>query len=71
MIHLELYPHSVVTSVMLDSGTPKEDADMYRAYLTRDPGYRGHVARSMLCDLPKGLGVDLSACCRVPRTRND
>jgi hypothetical protein len=71
MMHVGLDPHAVVTSVMLDSRTPKEVADMYRAYLTRDLRYRGRVARSTLYDLPKGLEVDLSARYKGPRTRND
>jgi hypothetical protein len=59
MWRVKVDPQAIIRSVMLDSRTPKEVADMYSAYLKNELGFRGLITRSTLYDLPKRLEVDL------------
>jgi hypothetical protein len=59
ILRVKVDPQAIIRSVMLDSRTPKEVADMYSTYLKNELGFRGRIARSTLYDLPKALEVDL------------
>jgi hypothetical protein len=59
ILRVKVDPRAIIRSVMRDSRTPKEVADMYSAYLKNELGFRGRIARSTLYDLPKALEVDL------------
>jgi hypothetical protein len=59
LLSIEIDPNAVVKSVMIDSRTPKEIAEMYATYLKRSLGFPHRIAKSTLYDLPEDLRVDL------------
>jgi hypothetical protein len=52
-------PHKLVQSVMLDSRTPPEVAEMYKTYLRERLGFKGRISKSTLYDLPEQLVVKI------------
>jgi len=59
IIRLNVDPHEIIKSIMIDSRTPVDIADMYKNHLKQQLGFKGRISMSTLYDLPDKLIVEL------------
>lgn len=59
LLRVRVDPYSLIKSVMLDSRTPPDVAEMYISHLRNHIGFRGRISTSTLYNLPSNLVIEL------------
>lgn len=52
-------PHQLIDSIAIDPRAPQQLVDVYKHYLRNKIGFKGHIIKSRLYDLPKELIFEL------------
>ena len=59
VININVNPHDLIQSVVIDSRAPAELVDVYTSYLKNDLNFKGSISKSTLYDTPKPIKVKL------------
>ncbi len=67
MLYINVDPHDLIQSVVIDSRAPTELVDVYTTYLKRELKFSGNVSKSTLYNIPKPIIVKIKRKLKMKR----
>lgn len=59
ILNINVDPHDLIQSVVIDSRAPTELVDVYSTYLKNELKFKGNISKSTLYDIPKPIKVKI------------